>query len=258
MSRWDDAATWAGEGLRREVFFFGPPGEALYGSLYGADAPTRSDGVLVCPSWGYEADRTERLAHHIALTAARAGGGGMVFHYPGYGDSHGPSLAEATLESLSGAAVAAIEEAARRRPDLEWFPTGLMLGAAVACLAQSLARPAATRLLLVQPELSPSAYFARLAKSAQRVTLGPGRIADMSFAYPLPGEILAAGDAVDASVRDALASFDGEGTILRCARPAWEQPGGQGFAELIVDATWRYGMKDYPELEKGVGEWLWT
>jgi alpha-beta hydrolase superfamily lysophospholipase len=256
MSKWDDAATWIGEGLRREVFYFGPEEASLYGSLYSAQRPTRRDGVVVCASWGYEADRTERLAHRIALAMARAGGAGMVFHYPGYGDSHGASLAEATVESLAQAAAGAIEEASQRRSGLDWFPAGLMLGASVAALAQQRCRYAASRLLFVQPALSPSAYFAALAKSAQRVTLGPGRIKEMSFAYSLPRKIVSAGPQADAPVRQALAAFAGEGTVVRYVGPPPDPPVPERFAELTVEGTWRFGMLDSPALERGVAEWL--
>lgn len=256
MSTWDDAAAWAGEGLCREVFFFGPPGARLYGSLYAAKEPSRGEGVVVCSSWGYEADRTERLAHRIALAAARAGGAGMVFHYPGYGDSHGASLATATLGSLAEAGAAAIEEAARRRAGLAWFPAGLMVGASVAVLAQRLCEQAAERLLLVQPALSPSAYFAALEHSARRVTLGPGRIREMSFAYPLPRPILDAGAAADAPVSEALAGFRGEGAVVRHADPPAEATLPERFEERVVAGTWRFATQDSPALERAVGEWL--
>ncbi|HEX3174208.1 MAG TPA: hypothetical protein VHQ43_08325 [Solirubrobacterales bacterium] len=256
MRTWEDAATWRGAGLRREVFFFGPAEAPLYGSLYSAEPLRGGPGVLVCASWGYEADRTARLSHYVALSAARGGGAGMVFHYPGYGDSHGPSLAETTLDALADAAASALEEGARRCPQLAWFPAGLMVGAAVACLAQRVSPVAANRLLLVQPALSPEAYFARLAKSTQRVTLGPGRIRDMSFAYPLPAKILAAGPQADASLHEALAAFDGDGAVVRCARPPLDAPVPPGLEELVVDGSWRFGTQDYPALEHGVGEWL--
>ncbi len=258
MSRWDDAAAWSGGGLRREVFFFGAEPDQLYGSLYSAQSPSRPDGVVVCASWGYEADRTERLAHHVALSAARLGGAGFVFHYPGHGDSHGAFLGDATMESLARAGAAAIEEASRRRPEVAWFAGGLMIGAAIACLAQHLAPTAGKRLLLIQPALSPSVYFAGLAQSTQRVTLGPGRIRDMSFAYPLPKRILEAGPEADRPVREALAAFDGEGTVVRCATPVGDDPLLERFGEVTVEGAWRFGMKDCPSLEGGVVEWLRT
>lgn len=256
MSGWDDAAVWAGDGLRREVFFFGPEDSKLYGSLYSAESPSRGDGVVVCSSWGFEADHTEHLAHCIALMMARLGGAGMVFHYPGYGDSHGGSLDDATMPALTGAAVGALGEASRRRPGLEWFPAGLMIGAAVACLAQRASDVAADRLLLVQPSLSPSAYFASLAEHVQPVELSTGRIAEMSFAYPLPRRIVDAGVETDLPVREALGAFDGEGVVVRYARPPRDELVPGRFAEVAVDGVWRFATRVYPELEHGVAEWL--
>lgn len=255
MGSWDDASTWVGQGLRREVFGFGPSGSELYGSLYAAQAPSRRDGVLVCSSWGFEADQTERLAHHIALTMARDGGAGMVFHYPGFGDSRGASLAAATVDSLAAAAVAAIEEAARRMPGLSWFPAGLMIGAAVACLAQRMSDAAGDRLLFVQPALSPSAYFGALAKSSQRVSLSGGRVCEMSYGYPLPRAIVDAGVDADLPVREALRAFDGDGAVVRCARPD-RDVGPADFAEIEVDGVWRFGGKGTQPLERGVAEWI--
>ena len=256
MGRWTDAATWTGDGLRREVFFFGPEGSELYGSLYSAVAPSRDDGVVVCSSWGFEADHTEHLAHHLALTMARQGGAGMVFHYPGYGDSRGACLDDATMEGLAGAAVTALAEASRRQPHLKWFPAGLMIGAAVACMAQHTSAVAADRLLLIQPALRPSDYFGDLAGHAQRVQVSSGRIREMSFAYPLPRRIVDAGPEADVAVEDALERFEGEGAVVRQDRPGRDELVPGRFTDVAVDGVWRFAARVYPELEHGVAEWL--
>lgn len=256
MGKWENAATWIGGGLRREVFFFGPEQSRLYGSLYSAESPSREDGVLVCPSWGFEADRTEHLAHHTALTIARLGGAGMVFHYPGFGDSHGASPGDATIDSLALAAVSALEEATRRRPGLAWFPAGLMIGAAVACMALRASEVAANRLLLVQPSLRPSAYFDTLARHVQRVDLETGGSIDVSFAYPFPRRIVDAGEDADVPVIEALREFDGEGAIVRHVRPARDEWVPESLVDITVEGPWRYAAKDNRELERGVAEWL--
>lgn len=256
MDRWNDAATWTGDGLRREVFFFGSGESRLYGSLYSAESPSRPDGVLVCSPWGFEADRTEHLSHHIALTMARLGGAGMVFHYPGFGDSHGAFLGDATMDSLASAAVEALAEAARRCPQTGWFFAGLTIGAAVACLARQASPLAANRLLLIQPALSPSTYFAELAQGTQPVTLRSGRVMEMSFAYPLPRAIVDAGREGDVPVRNALRAFDGDGAIARYARPARDELVPADFEELVVDGAWRFARQSYEGLERGLAEWL--
>lgn len=255
MGRWDDAATWEGEGLSREVFYFGPAGSRLYGSLYAAQSPSRPDGVVVCSSWGFEADRSEHLSHYLALATARAGGAGMVFHYPGFGDSHGAYLGDATIDSLAAAAAAAIEEARRRRPRLSWFPAGLMIGAAVACLAQR-ASGAADRLLFVQPALNPAAYFGKLGESAHGVTLASGEVREMSFAYPFPRRIVEAGARADQAVGDCLRAFEGQGAVIRCARPAREKLVPDRFADVAVEGVWRFATPQTLPLERGIEEWL--
>jgi hypothetical protein len=254
MRGWDDAATWVGEGLRREVFYFGPAEEPLYGSLYSAAEPTRPFGVVICPSWGIEADRTARLSHGIALAAARIGGAGFVYSHAGHGDSHG-DLHGATMDVLADSAVRAAEAARERRPQLSWFYAGIVLGGSVAFLAQR-RTGLADRLLLVQPALRPSEYFEWLARSANRVTLGPGRVENMAHAYPLPQRILERGEEEDEAVRAALAEFAGEGTVVRCARPDPDPLVPATFEHVVVDASWRFGVKDCPKLEAAAGEWL--
>lgn len=256
MGEWGDAATWTGDGLQREVFFFGLEGSELYGSLYAAQDPSRAEGVVVCSSWGFEADRTDHLAHHLALTMARLGGAGMVFHYPGYGDSRGAYLGDATLASLAQAAATAIEEAARRRPQLAWFPAGLMFGAAVASLAQGISPASAGRLLFVQPTLDSDAYFAPMAQGVQSVVLRSGAVREMSFAYPFPRGMVSKEGAAGSPVGDALAAFEGRGAVLRHERPARDELVPERFAEVIVDGTWRFADRYSPELEAGMAECL--
>jgi alpha/beta superfamily hydrolase len=254
MADWSDMAAWHGQGLCREVFYFGPAGERLYGSLYSAEAPSRPLGIVVCPSWGVEADRTERLSHGMALAMARTGGAGLVFHYPGHGDSQG-DLRRATMDTLVAAAGAAVHEAARRRPDVTWFFAGLMLGASVACRAQEATEPA-NRLLLVQPALRPSEYFERLARSVREVTLSDGRVESIAYGYPLPAGLREAGPEEDALVARALARFDGDGAVVRCAKPPPDPAVPAQFEEVVASASWRFGVKDYPDLDAAVTGWL--
>lgn len=252
MSGWSDAATWVGEGLRREVFFFESRGRDLYGSLYAAKAPSRPFGVVVCPSWGVEAARMERFSHGIALELARRGGAGLVFHYPGYGDSYG-DLEHATMDLLTAAAVDATAEAYRRRPDAQWILAGMMLGGSVASLAQREA--GVDRLLLVQPALRPSEYFGKLARSAKRIPLPSGGSAETAFGFALPREIVAVGTESDADVETALAGFRGDGAVIRYADgDCAGLP--NGFEQVSAEGSWRFGAMDYPELERATIDWL--
>jgi hypothetical protein len=253
MSRWAETSVWTGEGLRREVFFFRSRRVELYGSLYASAEPSRPLGVVACSSWGVEADRCDPLVRSVALAMARLGGAGLVFHYPGYGDSYG-DLAELSLADLSEAAVDAVAEAARRLPGLTWILAGFVLGAAVAGLAQRQAD--VERLLLVQPVLRPGAYFKRLAERSEPLAPGPsprqmmqvGSTPGMAYGYPLPARILERAEAADAEVAAALAEFSGEGIVVRHPDGDEQEPVPSRFRQVEVPGKWRFGVQNNPRL----------
>jgi hypothetical protein len=261
MSKWSDAAAWSGDGLRREVFFFGSGGVDLYGSLFAAARPSRRYGVLAFSSWGVEADRSDPLARFVALAMARHGGAGMVFHYPGYGDSYG-DLAALTLDDLSRAAVDASAEASRRCPDLDWIFAGFMFGASVACLAQ--AAGAAEHLLLVQPELRPGDYFERLSHSRGPLAPGPsprqmmeaGSTPGMAYGYPIPRRIAGEAGETDAAVAAALTAFGGGGAVVRHVLDDEPDPAPERLERIEVPGAWRFGSQNHPELAGAAGDWL--
>lgn len=250
--RQGDTDQWTGEGLRREAFFFDSGGERLYGSLYAAASPAHSDGVVVCNSWGFEANQCDRTKHTIAIAAARAGGAGLVFDYAGFGDSSGRP-GEATLEGLAANARDAVAEAARRSHGERWTLAGLMLGAAVAALGA--ARADVSRLLLVQPALQPSRYFRRLERSATRAAARVPARAGTAYGYPLPRGIVEAGAEADATVAAALGDFAGDGAVVRHEEP---QPGAiapQRFEDVVVPGRWRFGARQAPSLaEAAIGQ----
>lgn len=269
MSGWTDWGTWEGDGLRREAFFFRSGDVELYGSLVAAAEPTSGLGVVACNSWGVEADRCEPLLRTVAMETARRGGAGLVFHYPGYGDSHG-DLVGVDLADLSRAVTDAVEEARRRLPEVSWALAGFILGASVACLAQS--QTGAERLLLVQPALRPGAYFDRVSRRREPLVVGDGSGAEemeagaeagMAYGYPLPARIVAAGGEADAAVAAALATFEGRGAVVRHpARPG--EAGGDGEAEpapasfecIDVPGRWRFGSRSNPRLAAAAIDWL--
>jgi alpha-beta hydrolase superfamily lysophospholipase len=253
VSRWSDAAVWEGEGLRREVFFFpSSRGERLYGALYRAAVPSRADGIVICPSWGVEADRSNRLVHGLAFATARLGGAAFVFHHPGYGDSEGDAAAS-TMESLTSAAVDAADEAARRAPGLEWTLAGFTFGAAIACLAQR--DCSAGCLLLLQPELRPGSYFRELACKAERSGFGKD-LERLAFGYPAPQAMLDGANEADAAVEATLARFEGEGFAAVYEAP--EQPDllPGSFERVTVPGVWRFGSRKQPGLSEAALGWL--
>jgi alpha/beta superfamily hydrolase len=261
MTRWGDSGTWVGDQMRREAFFFSSRGVELFGSLYMAAELTRPLGIIACNSWGAEGNRADLVLRMACIELARRGGAGLLFHYPGYGDSHG-DLADATLADLSAAAGDAVEQGMRRCPGVSWILAGCMLGASVACLAQRQA--AVDTLLLVQPALRPAAYFQRLAKTRSPLAPGPspremmhaGTTPGMAYGYPIPRHILELGQEADAAVGAALEAFDGEGVIIRHEKPPGEYDVPEGFEQVDVPGTWRFGSHNNPELTKATVKWL--
>lgn len=257
MSRWSDAETWVGDGLRREVFFFESREVDLYGSVYAASPPSAL-GVVFCNSWGLEGDQGSRLVHPVALSFAEAGGVAVTFDYPGFGDSHG-DLSEATMDTFAKAAVDAVREASRRHPETRWILAGLMLGASVACLTA--ARGAKVEdLLLIQPALRPKRYFTRLQRVA-KLSSG-GSVPDEGFAlgYPLPQSMLASVSTADDAVEAAIAGFPAGGAIVRHAEPDTIEGAPERFEQVCAPGTWRFGSQDHnyrdPALVRSTAQWL--
>jgi pimeloyl-ACP methyl ester carboxylesterase len=251
--RWGDTGTWVGDDLRREVFFFDSGGERLYGSVYAAAPSAPAAGVAICNSWGFEGNQSDATMHAIALRTARHGGAGALFHYPGYGDSHGdPS--EVSIDSLVDAAVDAVDEARRRLPGTRWTLAGLMFGASVATLAAR--RAEIDRLLLIQPALHVSSYFSRLERSARRAAVRVPARAGNAYGYPLPTRILEAAPAIDVAVAEALAQFDGKGAVVRYEEPPRREPIPERFEDVVVPGSWRFGTRQKGDLAKAAANWL--
>lgn len=261
MARWGDSGSWVGEGMRREAFFFSSRGVKLFGSLYAAAELTRPVGIVACNSWGVEGDRADPVLRMACIELARRGGAGLVFQYPGFGDSYG-DLADVDLVDLTEAACDAVEQGARRCPDVSWILTGCMLGASVASLAQR--EVAVDTLLLVQPVLRPSAYFQRLAKTRRPLAPGPspkemmyaGTAPGMAYGYPIPTRILELGDEADASVAAVLEEFEGEGAVIRHERPRGDDAVPAGFEQVEVPGTWRFGSHNNSHLTKATVKWV--
>lgn len=256
MSDWSDMEVWQGEGLRREVFFFPSQGVQLFGSVYATAAPAPPLGVLICNSWGYEGNLASRLVHPISIAMARAGGVAVNFHYPGFGDSEGEWEAT-TMESMASAAVDALGEASRRYPDTRWIVAGLMLGASVACLAVG-AGASAGELMLIQPALCPGRYLARLRRVSKRPLGGPvpGPAPGFAFGYPLSQAALDSATASDDAVEAALVAFDGQGAIIRYAKPAAIPGVPDCFEQVCAPGSWRFGSRDNPALAGAAADWL--
>jgi alpha-beta hydrolase superfamily lysophospholipase len=223
------------KGLRREVFTFRSGAGELYGSLYapsgGADA-----GLIICPSWGWEAGRLQDPLHVLARRVAERGTAVLLFHWLGHGDSSGDPRT-LTLPRMADTAVDAAAEASRRVPGAAWALAGIRLGAVPAVsVAPRLGAPG---LLLIQPALDPSDYFQEVAAAGRRAVVGRQRTLDWWFGQPLP-EILR-DSARDVDVADALAGYRGSATVVRYASPALSVP--PGFHDVVVPGDWRRRLR---------------
>jgi alpha/beta superfamily hydrolase len=253
MGRWDELDSWAGEGMRREVFFFRSGGVDLYGSLHAADPQARSFGVVMCNSWGIEADQANRIIYPLAVSVARAGGAALVFHYPGFGDSDGEPDA-VTIDSMAAAAGAAVEEGRRRLPVAAWMLAGFMLGASVACLAADPAR--ADALLLVQPSLRPAEHFDELIGKAKRLAAISRSGDEAVFGYSLEHALLSSARKAEPAVAAALGAFAGPGAVIRCSSPSVTDDMPTHFERIEVDGAWRFGTRETMGLDTAAGGWI--
>jgi hypothetical protein len=253
MGRWDELDSWAGDALRREVFFFQSGGVDLYGSLYVADPQARPLGVVMCNSWGIEADQANRLIYPLAVSVARSGGASLVFQYPGFGDSGGDP-GELTMGSMAAAATAAVAEGERRLPGIAWMLAGFMLGASVACLAAEPAR--ADALLLVQPSLRPAEYFDGLIRKAKRIAAISRSGEEAVFGYSLGDPLLSSSAEAEPAVAAALGSFDGPGAVVRCSSPPLADEAPPQFERIEVEGAWRFGSRETMGLDVAAGDWI--
>ena len=125
-----------------DFFLFGPDHRRLFGCLHegAAGGASRGTAVLLCPPWGQEGIRTQRMLRVAAERLARAGVTVLRFDYHGTGDSPG---ADEEFD-LQGGAEDLLEAhqhlghlAVGRR--LVWI--GVRLGATLALKALAQGRP---------------------------------------------------------------------------------------------------------------------
>ena len=161
----------ADDGVRRQALFFPSGEERLYGSLYVADRART--GIVICPSWGFDAGFTHDLCHRLARLAAELGGAGLVYHPPGHGDSTG-DLEAVGMDHLVRAARDAALAASGAVPDTAWSFAGVRLGAHVAALADE--GRGSDRLLLVQPSLEAAAFTEQLFAASRRQEIGRAHV----------------------------------------------------------------------------------
>jgi hypothetical protein len=241
-------ASWADDGVRRQTLFFPSGEDRLYGSLYMAHR-ARS-GIVICPSWGFDAGFTNDLCHRLARLAAELGGAALVYHPPGHGDSTG-DLEDVGMENLVCAARDAELAASAAAPDADWSFAGVRLGAHVAALADE--GRDSDRLLLIQPSFDAAAFTEQLFAAARRQAAVSSRDSRGVFGHPLPELLRATAD--DDRLLHALQGFRGHGVAVRFRSPVGD-PLPARFAETILDGTWRWGADRDRQLLAAVAPYL--
>jgi hypothetical protein len=214
MNPWDDASSWEGDGVRREVFLFASGSDQLYGSMYASIAPRAAIRLVICTGWGHDFIQLNELNHMIGLGVARLGGAALLFHPSGLGDSTG-SMRTLTVQGHAAAALDAAAESARRTGLDGWGFVGVKLGAASAVLAA--AQAGSNILALVDPVLDLPPHFEELRRRARRLALG--RTGELTlFGHPLPDG--AEADLPAPSPLEVLRDFGGRAGIIRWSQPA--------------------------------------
>jgi hypothetical protein len=243
VGAWAEAGVWAASGLRREVLFFRSGPDRLYASLYASDSP-RSFGVVICPSWGVDMIRGQSLAHAVARGLAESGGAGLVFHWPGHGDSEG--LPEtATMPRLGDAAVDAVATA-HRMIDGDWGLVGVGVGAHPA--SEAAASEGVPVLLLLQPAVDLAAHFSRLRRAARGASPG------WASGHPLPNGVRSSAAAAD--LGEAMSRAVGRRAVMRYAAPEPER-GPPGAEMVTVRGDWRReAARGHPGLAAAALAWL--
>jgi hypothetical protein len=244
---WADAAIWTGGGVRREVFHLPSGSDLLYGSLYASDLVRGGPRFVICPSWGSEFVKTQGFCHRLARFLVDRGGAGMVFHWPGQGDSTGVPE-KVNLDRLAQAVVDVLEAMVDRSGGGGWGLAGIRLGAAAAALAATAGDAAA--LLLLEPVLDPGGYLDEVRRSARRARLRRDGEPGWAFGHPVPAGL---GHAMQ-DVTTAATSFPGPRAVARYG--AGGAPPLKGFDTLTVSGSWRSDSRhDHQTLARVAADW---
>lgn len=245
MEAWADAATWTSGGVRREVFHLPSGDDLLYASLYASDSVHRGPRLVICPPWGSEFVKAQRLCHRLARLLADRGGAGMVLHWPGQGDSTGIPE-KVNLDRLAEAVVDVLEAMVDRGDG--WGLAGIRLGAAAAALAATAGDAAA--LLLLEPVVDPGVYLNEVRRSVRRARLRREGEPGWAFGHPFPAGL---GHAQQ-DVATAASSFTGPRVVVRYG--AGTPPPLKGFDTLTVGGSWRSeSLRDHETLARAAADW---
>jgi len=148
-----------------DAFRFGVAGRQLFGLYQPASTSVnRGHAVLLCPPFGQEAIRAQRMFRVLAERLSREGFHVMRFDYLGTGDADGEDDA-CSLDDWTSDVQQAATELTRRSGVTRCSWLGLRLGGSLAALASSQAVAPPDKLILWDPVLEGAPYLAELAQA---------------------------------------------------------------------------------------------
>ena len=160
-----------------EAFFFGGASSGspqLFGTTTAAARKEKADfGVLVCPAFSEERQKTYRSTFLFAKELAHVGIPSMRFDYAGTGDSDG-RLAGTTVGSMVADTVRAHQEAKSRLGVDKMVLLGIRLGAAIAVISADTIQDI-DRLVLWNPIVSGKRFFRDLTRTEAMINLARKR-----------------------------------------------------------------------------------
>lgn len=170
-----------------QPFYFGPIERRLFGIVNPRVAGGGQLGIVLCPPFGQEAIRAQRLLRVLAERLARAGHDVLRFDYFGTGDSLGDD-ADADLDGWSNDLRRADAELRDRSACSRTVWIGMRVGGLVALRAAAQAPERLARLLLWDPPIDGGAYLRHLRER---------HVANLEQAFSLPPRPTFAAQAAD-------------------------------------------------------------
>jgi len=233
--------------------FFALSGDTrLYTALYLPTAPA-TVGVLVCPSWGLEANHLVVWSHRLAHDLAQKGLAAAVLQWPGTEDSEGEA-SEATLDSLVQAGVDTQRAVQQHCAPASWAVAGMRLGSAPAALLADAVD--ARSLLLVHPVLDLPAHFAALERNARRAQLGKTQLqGGWAHGHPSPAGLQRAEDV--ARVAKSLEARRDRTAIVQYRQRGGADAPPEGIRVIRVRGSWgQMRYVDHWRLRGSAVKWL--
>ncbi len=185
-----------------QPFYFGQPGEGLFGWLHRPTMDLTSGlGLVICNPFGFEEVCAHRSLRHVAQAAAAAGVPTLRFDYRGSGNSEGDEFQPDQLGHWVRSVHAAIDALKLASGVTQVCLLGVRLGAALAALA-AVDRVDVAGLVAVAPIVRGRAYMRELT------ILGEASAASVQPSAGHDGLLESAGFVMTAETSAAVGAID--------------------------------------------------